>query len=317
MATYYDLSDYRAYSRNSTAQRAFEVAGDRWTFLIILGAFYGYSRFEEWKSHYNISTSVLSARLKKLQADGVLFKSPTRDSRHMQYLLTPKGQDLLPWALAVWEWEQEWLYRYEGHRVVIVHTDCGSNIYPRIICKACSQPVQWMDVDFEEGPGYVSAESATTNATRRSKVASTGKGPVGRNFGRFADIFGDRWSYLIVSAALFRVRRFDELTTQLEIGPSILADRLKHMVRYGLLARSLYQDNPARWEYIATQKTLDLAKIPLMLGIWADKHNPTNLGPVYLRRHRLCNHNLDIGISCGSCDGSINTQNIQFRDTRP
>lgn len=316
MANYYDFPDYRAYTRNSTAQRAFEVAGDRWTFLIILGAFYGYSRFEEWKSHYNMSTSVLSARLKKLQADGILVKSPIRDSRHMQYLLTPKGQDLLPWALAVWEWEHEWLYRYEGHRVDIVHTECGNSTYPQIICRACSQPVHWMDVEFEEGPGYVSTESAPTNATRRSR-GSTGDGPVGNNFGRIADLFGDRWSYLIVSAALFRVRRFDELLTQLEIGSSILADRLKHLVQFGLLARSRYQDNPARWEYIATQKTLDIAKIPLMLGIWADKHLPTKSGPIYLRKHRLCGHNLDIAIRCSECEGSINTQNIRFLDTRP
>ncbi len=315
MATYYDTTEYRAYIRNSSAQRALDVAGDRWSFLIILGAFYGYSRFEDWKSHYNMSTSVLSSRLKKLQANGILVKTPLAGSRHMQYLLTPTGKDLLTWALAVWEWENEWLYRYEGHRVHIVHADCGQSTFPQTTCMACGESIQWMDVDFEEGPGYVSMESVVPASTRRSTV-STGDGPVGSNFGRFADIFGDRWSYQIVSAALFRVRRFDELMAELNIGSSILAERLKHLVHYGLLARSRYQDSPARWEYIATQKTMDFAKIPLMLGIWADKHLPPSAGPVYLRRHRLCKQVLNIEVGCHECGGSLDAGNITFQDSR-
>jgi DNA-binding HxlR family transcriptional regulator len=53
---------------------ALEVLGERWTLLIIRDAFFGVRRFEDFVEHLDIPRAVLSDRLRKLVAHGVLAR---------------------------------------------------------------------------------------------------------------------------------------------------------------------------------------------------------------------------------------------------
>ena len=53
---------------------------------------------------------------------------------------------------------------------------------------------------------------------------------------------------------------------------SLLAERLKKLVGYGVLRRVPYQDSPKRYEYILTQKGLDLYPIIMSIVHWGDLH---------------------------------------------
>jgi DNA-binding HxlR family transcriptional regulator len=55
-------------------------------------------------------------------------------------------------------------------------------------------------------------------------------------------VIGDRWSLLILRDCFRRVRRFEEFQLRLGITRHILADRLKKLVRFGVLRRSPYQE---------------------------------------------------------------------------
>ena len=76
-----------------------EMLGDRWSLLIIrdmmLRGFRSYKEFLD--SFERIATNVLSDRLRKLQAHGIVStqRDPS-DGRKRIYLLTPKGIDLAP-----------------------------------------------------------------------------------------------------------------------------------------------------------------------------------------------------------------------------
>ena len=76
-----------------------EMLGDRWSLLIIrdmmLRGFRTYKEFLD--SFERIATNVLSDRLRKLQAHGIVStqRDPS-DGRKRIYLLTPKGIDLAP-----------------------------------------------------------------------------------------------------------------------------------------------------------------------------------------------------------------------------
>jgi DNA-binding HxlR family transcriptional regulator len=71
---------------------------------------------------------------------------------------------------------------------------------------------------------------------------------------RTVAVIGDRWSLLILRECFLRIRRFDEFQASLGVTRHLLADRLKKLVRFGVLRRIPYQEAPKRYEYILTQK---------------------------------------------------------------
>ena len=75
---------------------------------------------------------------------------------------------------------------------------------------------------------------------------------------RTVGVIGDRWSLLILRECFLRTRRFEAFQSALGITRHLLAERLKKLVRLGVLRRIPYQESPKRHEYILTQKGLDL-----------------------------------------------------------
>jgi DNA-binding HxlR family transcriptional regulator len=76
------------------------------------------------------------------------------------------------------------------------------------------------------------------------------------------------WSLLVLRECFLRVRRFEEFQSRLAITRHLLADRLKKFVKFGVLRRVKYQDRPARYEYILTQRGLDLYPIVMSIVHW-------------------------------------------------
>ena len=97
---------------------AVELIGERWAFLILRGALNGLQHFEEFQAGLDIARNILSDRLSKLVAGGILQRSPDpSDGRKVIYALTPKGEGLLPVVLALRQWGEEW--GYGSMRVVL------------------------------------------------------------------------------------------------------------------------------------------------------------------------------------------------------
>jgi DNA-binding HxlR family transcriptional regulator len=88
-----------------------ELIGEKWAFLILRGALNGLKHFEEFQAGLDIARNILSDRLTKLVAGGILERSPDPcDKRRVIYSLTPKGEGLLPVVLALRQWGEEWGY---------------------------------------------------------------------------------------------------------------------------------------------------------------------------------------------------------------
>ena len=96
---------------------------------------------------------------------------------------------------------------------------------------------------------------------------------------RTVAVIGDRWSLLILRECFLRVRRFEAFQSRLGITRHLLADRLKKFVRYGVLRRARYQESPARYEYILTQRGLDLYPVVMSIVHWGDMHMVDERGP--------------------------------------
>jgi DNA-binding HxlR family transcriptional regulator len=97
---------------------AVELIGEKWAFLILRGALNGLRHFEEFQAGLGIARNILSDRLSKLVAGGILERtSDPSDKRKVIYSLTPKGEGLLPVVLALRQWGEEW--GYGSMRVVL------------------------------------------------------------------------------------------------------------------------------------------------------------------------------------------------------
>lgn len=92
---------------------ALEIFGDRWSLLIVRDIMVrGYRTFQEFlASGEGIASNILSARLKRLTATGILAaRRAADDRRKIQYELTEKGLDLAPAVLEIFLWSA----RYEA-----------------------------------------------------------------------------------------------------------------------------------------------------------------------------------------------------------
>lgn len=88
---------------------ALEAMGERWSFLILRGAFNGLHHFEEYQTTLGIARNILANRLTRLVDHGILErKSCPDDRRKIEYRLTAKGEALLPTLIALRQWGERW-----------------------------------------------------------------------------------------------------------------------------------------------------------------------------------------------------------------
>jgi DNA-binding HxlR family transcriptional regulator len=105
------LDDFREAALSCPIPAAVELIGEKWAFLILRGALNDLKHFEEFQAGLGIARNILSDRLSKMVAGGLLERAPDpEDGRRVIYSLTPKGEGLLPVVLALRQWGEEWGY---------------------------------------------------------------------------------------------------------------------------------------------------------------------------------------------------------------
>ncbi len=91
------------------------------------------------------------------------------------------------------------------------------------------------------------------------------------------EVFGDRWSLLIVRDLMVRgYRTFKEFQNSGEgIATNILAQRLEKLERCGVISAEKDEKDARRVNYRLTEKGVDLAPALLELLIWGARHEKT------------------------------------------
>lgn len=87
-----------------------DIFGDRWTLLVIRDLFFGRTRFKDFAaSPESIPTNILTERLQRLLARGIIERIPAEDgTKRMAYRLTKKGKALGPILKAMRDWGLAW-----------------------------------------------------------------------------------------------------------------------------------------------------------------------------------------------------------------
>jgi DNA-binding HxlR family transcriptional regulator len=91
------------------------------------------------------------------------------------------------------------------------------------------------------------------------------------------ELFGDRWSLLIIRDLMVRgYRTFKEFQQSGEgIATNILADRLRKLEAAGIIKGEAEETDRRRVSYRLTEKGIDLAPVLLELLIWGARHEET------------------------------------------
>ena len=104
-----DINAFRAAALRCPLPPAIELIGEKWSFLILRGAFNGLRHFEQFQAGLGIARNILSNRLARMVEGGILQRSPDPlDGRKVVYALTEKGEALLPVVVALRQWGENW-----------------------------------------------------------------------------------------------------------------------------------------------------------------------------------------------------------------
>jgi DNA-binding HxlR family transcriptional regulator len=128
------------------------------------------------------------------------------------------------------------------------------------------------------------------------------------SIGRAMEILGERWTLLILRECFYGVRRFSVMQRNLGIARNILSARLRLLVGSGVLERSCYQEDPARFEYRLTQMGLDLYPAVVAIMRWGDDHLCDGGAPVVLRHS--CGRPADPVLVCGHCRDELDPRAV-------
>jgi DNA-binding HxlR family transcriptional regulator len=102
------------------------------------------------------------------------------------------------------------------------------------------------------------------------------------------EIFGDRWSLLVVRDLMFKgLRTFKEFAAAGEgIATNILAERLERLDAAGIIARDTDPEDARRILYRLTAKGMALAPVLIEMVIWAARYEDTDAPPATVRAMR-------------------------------
>jgi DNA-binding HxlR family transcriptional regulator len=89
------------------------------------------------------------------------------------------------------------------------------------------------------------------------------------------DIFGDKWSLLVLRDILFNGKSTygEFLASEEKIATNILADRLSQLEAGGLLTKHAHPGSKLKVLYKPTMKALDLIPTLIELITWSEKHH--------------------------------------------
>ena len=112
----------------------------------------GARRFDDFQKVLAVAPNILTDRLKKLVANGILERrSYQQRPPRFEYRLTEKGRDLYPGIVLMMRWGDRWLDEGAGAPLLLVHETCGKVSRPVVVCDRCQEPVEARAMRWKPG----------------------------------------------------------------------------------------------------------------------------------------------------------------------
>lgn len=97
------------YGQFCPVAKATELLGERWMILVLRELLLGSHRYSEFQRALSrISPSLLTKRLKQLEAAGIIIRKAQQNRKGFEYFLTPAGKELAPIVEHLATWGMRW-----------------------------------------------------------------------------------------------------------------------------------------------------------------------------------------------------------------
>jgi DNA-binding HxlR family transcriptional regulator len=135
--------------RPSSVSRALQIIGDKWSFMVVREGFFGNRRYDKILTELSIAPNILTDRLSRLVANGVLHRRQYQNSPdRYEYLLTDMGRDLYGPFIAMLGWGDRWLSKGKPP-LLLKHLSCGHDFRAEVVCDRCKQPIVAADMRYK------------------------------------------------------------------------------------------------------------------------------------------------------------------------
>lgn len=149
------------------------VFGDAWTWMIVREAFYGTTRFTEFRRNTGIAKNLLSDRLSKLVDVGVLEREDVGEKgTRYAYQLTAKGRALTPMMVAMVQWSNEELHEPGHEPIRLIERGNGRPVAPLVPRAEDGRELTWREIATETGPGADRAARRRFQEMNSAEMAS-------------------------------------------------------------------------------------------------------------------------------------------------
>jgi DNA-binding HxlR family transcriptional regulator len=131
--------------------RTVDLVGDRWSLLIVRDAMDGARSFTDFQQRTGIARNILTDRLRKLTARGLLAQVDAPSGRRRLYTLTDAGKDLFPVIVTLRQWGERHAFDQDEPRSVLVD-DEGAPV-PELLPAAANGSPLTADTTTVRRPG--------------------------------------------------------------------------------------------------------------------------------------------------------------------
>ena len=131
--------------------RTLDLVGDKWSLLVIRDAMDGARSFTEFQRRTGIARNILTDRLRRLTAHGLLAQRTAPSGRRQEYVLTTAGRDLFAVVLALRQWGERHAFTPGEPRSTLV--DQHGTPVPALTPVGADGTVLDPDTTHVRGPG--------------------------------------------------------------------------------------------------------------------------------------------------------------------
>lgn len=130
--------------------------------------------------------------------------------------------------------------------------------------------------------------------------------PGGTNaIGRMLGLLGDEWSLLIIQQAVLGATRYGHFAARLPISHAVLSNRLRILVREGLLVRD---GN----DYLPTARSRSLWPVLLLIWEWERRWVPERADQLPEMSHDRCGQRFAPVLRCACCEGPAGSDDVEI-----
>jgi DNA-binding HxlR family transcriptional regulator len=147
-----------ALPRPCSIASALAFLGEKWAILVVRELALGVHRFDEIQRNTGAPRDILTSRLRRLEAAGVLEKRQYQDRPvRFGYHLTRAGGELRPILLSLAQWGDRWASPPQVSSWV--HT-CGEEADVVHTCRACGEEITGYDLRLRYGAAVAGDSTA-------------------------------------------------------------------------------------------------------------------------------------------------------------